>query len=218
MTERVIFMVSAKTSSMSTQDFLMVFNLHRLFIIKKKSLMKLYAIAIPIMLIGPIGDAYIKYPIIMAGRDIGLFVKHSQVPFIAVVIIICREKLKKEFDTNPTFSEKTKKLQKKLGLSVFMQVGLLCIIALIITIIPWLCENIFDESTYIAYSVYYLIYASVITQWYPFCSACLIAWSITGFFKNQSPPTTIQHSDTKIFQVEPQNIGARKQSTRLSLV
>ncbi|PIC31018.1 hypothetical protein B9Z55_022071 [Caenorhabditis nigoni] len=169
------------TTGTGSQDILMLFNLHRLFIIKNKRLLILYAIAIPLMLIGPVLDAYDCYPVIQAGEDKDLFYRQGQIPILATVIIICYVKLKHEFATNQSFSEKTKRLQQKLSWSIMMQ------------------------------------YSLVLTQWYSFLSAVFIAWSIAGFFKNNiSPPTTKQHSDVKIFQVEPQKnreVAARKMST-----
>ncbi|KAF1755227.1 hypothetical protein GCK72_021796 [Caenorhabditis remanei] len=214
MNERLFYIIGLTVFSTSSQDILMLFNLHRLFIIKKKSLVILYAIAIPLMLIGPIGDAYTAVPVIMAGRDNDLFFKQSQIVGIAVIIIICYVKLNKEFATNPSFSEKTKRLQQKLSWSILMQLTLLCVILFILKILPWAIENLVDYSIYERYEVTFIIYALVITQWYSFLSAVFIAWSIAGFFKNPTPPTTKQHSDSKIFQVEPQ----RKQSVKTAFV
>ncbi|UMM38603.1 hypothetical protein L5515_009948 [Caenorhabditis briggsae] len=204
------------TSATSSQDILMLFNLHRLFIIKKKRLLILYSIAIPLMLIGPILDAYDCYPIIQAGQDVDLFYRHGQIPVLATVIIICYVKLKHEFATNQNFSEKTKRLQQKLSWSIMMQLILLCAIAVLISVIPESIKAI-RYDLYLNYMVNYTIYSLVLTKWYPFLSAVFIAWSIAGFFKNNSsPPTTKQHSDVKIFQVEPQKnreVAARKMST-----
>ncbi|CAL2047775.1 unnamed protein product [Caenorhabditis brenneri] len=213
MNERVFYIIAMNTASTSSQDILLVFNLHRLFIIKKKSLVLLYAIAVPLMLAFPIMDAYNSYPIILAGRFIDLFVKHSQIPIIAAVTIICYFKLKKEFATNPCFSERTKRLQQKLSWSILMQLGLLCIILLLITIIPLLCINFVEPTFFLKYAVYYVISAVVFAQWYSFCSAALIAWSITGFFKSQSPSVTVTDSS-----VRTSSVVARKHTAKPSLM
>ncbi|PIC31020.1 hypothetical protein B9Z55_022071 [Caenorhabditis nigoni] len=204
------------TTGTGSQDILMLFNLHRLFIIKNKRLLILYAIAIPLMLIGPVLDAYDCYPVIQAGEDKDLFYRQGQIPILATVIIICYVKLKHEFATNQSFSEKTKRLQQKLSWSIMMQLILLCSIAVLISVIPESIRFV-RYDLYLKYMVNYTIYSLVLTQWYSFLSAVFIAWSIAGFFKNNiSPPTTKQHSDVKIFQVEPQKnreVAARKMST-----
>ncbi|CAB04530.2 Serpentine Receptor, class H [Caenorhabditis elegans] len=155
--ERVIYTISMETFSTSSQDFLMLFNLHRLFIIKKKSLVLLYSIAIPLMLIGPISDAVIAYPVILSGQDMNVFFKHGQVPLITVVIVICYVKLKKEFATNQSFSEKTRKLQEKLSCSILVQVVMLFAILVIISIIPVVILIVFGEDVYQLHAAKYTI-------------------------------------------------------------
>uniref|UniRef100_A0A8R1IRQ6 Uncharacterized protein n=1 Tax=Caenorhabditis japonica TaxID=281687 RepID=A0A8R1IRQ6_CAEJA len=75
-TERLIYTLIMAVSSNSTQDFLMLFNLHRLIMIRRRSnLLTLYMIALPLMVIGSCMDAIESYPLILVSLCIYVYVQ-----------------------------------------------------------------------------------------------------------------------------------------------
>ncbi|EGT49180.1 hypothetical protein CAEBREN_06638 [Caenorhabditis brenneri] len=194
--ESLLYTIAMAVSSNSTQDFLMLFNLHRLTLIKHGNLLRVYLIATPLMLIGIVADIKDSYSLVLKGQDINLFYKYGQVPIITTVIVFCYWKLNREFALNKSLSEKTKKLQQKLSKSILIQIIMLLIVSFLVNVIPWLVEKVGDPTFYTKYIVTYIVISLVITQWYLFISAVLIFWSINGFFQNQN--TSV--APLKIFQ------------------
>ncbi|EFO98856.1 hypothetical protein CRE_04361 [Caenorhabditis remanei] len=181
--QTLFFTISMVLFSNATQDFLMLFNLHRMVLIKKGNLLRMYALATPLMLFGTGADVQDSYSLVMKGQDINLFYKYGQLPVITLVIVFCYVKLNREF-SKITISEKTRKLQQKLSTSVMLQIVILGIVSFIVNFIPWLFKKYGNPSYYNQHIVMYIIVSLVITEWYLLISAILIAWSITGFFHN----------------------------------
>ncbi|CAB04529.3 G_PROTEIN_RECEP_F1_2 domain-containing protein [Caenorhabditis elegans] len=194
--ETIFYTISMVVTSNSTQDFLMLFNLHRLVLIKNGKLLRMYCMALPLMVIGMYGDISDSYSFVEKGQDVNLFYKYTQLPIIATVIIYCYVRLQRDFKTNQNMSETTKKLQKKLSTSILLQIILSGVVWFVLYFVPWVFNEFGDPEYYTNHIVMYIILSSLVTQWYSLISVFLITWSISGFFHNHTPT----HSAVKVVQ------------------
>ncbi|CAI5452741.1 unnamed protein product [Caenorhabditis angaria] len=219
--QRIIVSVFAVVSSFMVEDILALFNLHRLVMFTKpQKIKRLYLVYIPISLSSCLVNIATMFSDIKSGYSIDLYFKNSQLGFLTIVIIYCYVKLKRYFSKNVSMSEKTKQLQRKLSISILLQLLILLFIAIVAIFLPSLIILIRPEIDSTSFYLIHSIIAVILIQWCSVLSSLLILWSIIGFIKphnftapkrssflvdkNYQPNTNDKKLDVKVLQINTQ--------------
>ncbi|KAL6727821.1 hypothetical protein Aduo_009664 [Ancylostoma duodenale] len=168
----------------SESIMLAVFNVHRVLLFVRPSLIKcFYIVTVPVAIAYVFCFAYIDafYP------DCTRYMLLCFTFVISCVIIICYVIVRRYFALNHC-SVRVRKMQNKLSNGMLIQIVIhICALGLIGLRRPLIAVYgaIFgaDETARNNFSGLYIVIAYLVIIWYPFMTGLLIRWSISGFLR-----------------------------------